>query len=391
VRDAVHEIMHFWLSRGIDGFRLDVINYISKPQDYPDGMPTAIPPGSELYSAGPRLHEYLQGIGAILETYDAFSVGEMPSVEDPSEVIKAVRHDRGELNMIFHFDFMCIDKGAGGKYSPRAWKLPELKAMVSKWQTFMYTHGGWNALYLENHDQPRSVSRFACDCPQHVTQSATMLATFLAFQAGTVFIYEGQELGMTNVPKDWPVEEYKDIDCANHWALLNAQTSDPTVLALAREEYQKKARDNARTPMQWTSDPHSGGFSPSLKAPWMRVNPNTKRINAAAQINDPASPFSYWRSVLAARKENREAVIYGDFEMLDVENERVLAYTRRAEDGSTILVVCNFSDEDVTWVSKRSLGSITKVVLTNSGKTLSDLGGKNFALTAYEACVVLLG
>jgi glycosidase len=385
--------MHFWLSRGIDGFRLDVINYISKPQDFPDGGSKAIDalPGTEWYSAGPRLHEYLQGIGAILNQYNAFSVGEMPSVEDPNEVIKAVRYDRGELNMIFHFDFVCIDKGAEGKFSPRSWHLSELKALVTKWQTFMYTHGGWNALYLENHDQPRSVSRFASDSPEYLTLSSKMLATFLAFQAGTLFVYEGQELGMTNVPKGWPVEEYKDIDCVNHWTRLNARTNDPKVLALAREEYQKKGRDNARTPMQWTSDPHSGGFSPSSNPPWMRVNPNTETINAAAQVDDPASPFTYWRSVLAARKEYKDAVIYGDFKMLDEKDEQVLAYTRTAEDGSAILAVCNFSAEDVEWTPKGVAGSVKKVVLTNKAKTLTDFDGDKVALTAYEAYVVFLG
>ncbi len=157
---------------------------ISKPQDFPDSAHSLDGvPGTELYSAGPRLHEYLRDVGAILAEYNAFSVGEMPSVQDPNEVIKSVRYDRGELNMIFHFDFMCLDKGASGKYSPRKWRLTELKSPVAKWQEFMYANGGWNALYLENHDQPRSVSRFACDCPKHRTQSAKMLATFLAFQA----------------------------------------------------------------------------------------------------------------------------------------------------------------------------------------------------------------
>lgn len=268
VRSTVHEIMRFWLSRGIDGFRLDVINYISKPQDFPNStQPLHGILGTELYSSGPRLHEYLRAVGAILNEYNAFSVGEMPSVQDPTEVIKAVRHDRGELNMIFHFDFMYLDNGPSGKYTAHTWRLSELKFPVTKWQRFMYDNGGWNALYLENHDQPRSVSRFACDCAEHRTQSAKMLATFLAFQAGTVFIYEGQELGMTNVPKDWPIEEYKDISCMNHWKLLEPQTTDPEILALARVEYQKKSRDNARTPMQWTSDTNSGGFCSSSNPP----------------------------------------------------------------------------------------------------------------------------
>jgi glycosidase len=314
----------------------------------------------------------------------------MPSVEDPNEVIKAVRYDRGELNMIFHFDFMCIDKCADGKFTPRTWHLSELKSMAAKWQTFMYINGGWNALYLENHDQPRSVSRFACDCPKHRTQSAKMLATFLACQAGTVFIYEGQELGMTNVPKEWPMEEYKDINSLKHWELLKSETSDPMILAEAREEYQKKSRDNARTPMQWTNDSNSGGFSISSNLPWMKVNPNTKTINAAAQINDPLSPFSYWRSVLAARKNYKDILIYGNFEMLDEKNEEVLAYIRTAEDGSKILVACNFSSDEVVWASKGAIGRVKEVVLSNTGRTSGDFESGNVSLSAYEAFAVLL-
>lgn len=380
--------MRFWLSRGIDGFRLDVINYISKPQDFPDSTHSLDSvPGTDLYSSGPRLHEYLQGVGAILNEYNAFSVGEMPSVQDPNEVIKAVSYERGELNMIFHFDFMCLDKGAGGKYTPRTWRLSELKAPVAKWQRFMHANGGWNALYLENHDQPRSVSRFACDCPKHRAQGAKMLATFLAFQAGTVFIYQGQELGMTNVPKDWPLEEYKDISCLNHWNSLNSQTNDASTLAVAREEYQKKSRDNARTPMQWTSD---GGFSTSSGPSWMTMNRNTRVINAATQISDPSSPFSYWRSVLTARKEYKDILIYGDFELLDEKDEEVLAYIRRGEDSSAILVVCNFSVKKISWAWKSAFGSVKDVVLSNGNKTLQDFESGNVVLAAYEAFVVLL-
>lgn len=383
--------MRFWLARGIDGFRLDVINYISKPQDFPDSISAWDGVlGSEFYGAGPRLHEYLQEVGAILKEYNAFSVGEMPSVQDPNEVIKAVRHDRQELNMIFHFDFMCLDKGPGGKFDYRNWRLSELKVPVAKWQNFMYTHGGWNALYLENHDQPRSVSRFASDSPQHRVQSAKMLATFLSFQAGTVFIYEGQELGMTNIPREWPVEEYLDIDSISSWKLLTSQTSHPKILTTARAEFQKKSRDNARTPMQWTSDTVSGGFSTSAKAPWMRVNPNTKDINAAAQIHTPSSPFNYWQRVLAARKEYKDIVIYGNFEMLDEENEKIMAYRRTAEDGSAMVVVCNFSAEEVVWDSNGALRRAKKVILSSCEKTLGDFGAKNLALAAYEACVVLL-
>jgi glycosidase len=216
VRDAVHDIMRFWLNRGCDGFRLDVINFISKDQSFPDSDRT-VHPGAEYYACGPRCHEFLQELGAILKEYDAFSVGEMPCVNDEQELIKAVRSDRGELSMIFHFELMDLDHGPQGKFSWRDWPLSELKTTATKWQRFMIDNDGWNALYLENHDQPRSVSRFAHDDPEHREASAKLIAIFLGFQSGTPFIYQGQEIGMTNVPKDWPMEEYKDIDCLNHW------------------------------------------------------------------------------------------------------------------------------------------------------------------------------
>ncbi len=194
---------------------------------------------------------------------------------------------------------------------------------------------------------------------------------------------------MTNVPKDWPLEEYKDISCLNHWKLLTSQTSDAESLAVAREEYQKKSRDNARTPMQWTSDPRSGGFQQLIQPFMDDGKPNTAVINAAAQVGDPSSPFSYWQSVLAVRKEHKDIVIYGDFEMLDEVNEKVLAYKRRAENGSSILVVCNFSAEEISWALTDLVGSAKAVVLSNGGKTLADFQGAAVALAAYEACVVL--
>lgn len=240
VRKAAHDVMRFWLDRGADGFRIDVINFISKDQSFPDSNQKVLR-GTEHYACGPRLHEYLKDLGAILKEYDAFSVGEMPCVHDEKELIRAVAADRGELSMIFHFELyvpsisihlipqnkaemianarnrMDIDHGAKGKFSPGTWALSELKSKVNKWQRFMYDNNGWNALYLENHDQPRAVSRFVRDDPEHRVASAKLIALFLAFQAGTPFIYQGQEIGMTNVPKEWGIEEYKDVDCLNHW------------------------------------------------------------------------------------------------------------------------------------------------------------------------------
>lgn len=221
VRKAVHDIMRFWLDKGADGFRMDVINFVSKDQGFPDA-PVKDPRSiwqwaDKFYANGPRLHEYLQDLGKILKEYDAFSVGEMPFVKDTNEVLKAVQYDRGEINMIFNFEHVDIDHGTYDKFEPGNWKLTDLKSFFNRWQTFMYENGGWNALYWENHDQPRCIDRYTHAKEEHRLEASKMLATTLALQSGTPFIYQGQELGMRNVPIEWGMEEYKDIDCLNHW------------------------------------------------------------------------------------------------------------------------------------------------------------------------------
>ncbi|KAK1467912.1 alpha amylase [Colletotrichum cuscutae] len=397
VRAAVHDIMRFWLDKGADGFRLDVINFVSKPQDFPDSKQEVLP-GSELYSAGPRLHEYLKELGAILHEYDAFSVGEMPCVRDLNEVIKSVNGDRGELSMIFHFELTTnkhllppssvdIDIGPHGKFSAKEWDLAELKGIANKWQRFMYDHDGWNALYLENHDQPRSVSRFANDAPQHRVDSAKAVAMFQALQAGTPFVYQGQEIGMVNVPKEWPMEEYKDIDCLNHWN-LHKDSKDKEYLKFLKSQYQKKSRDNARTPMQWTAAPNAG-FTTPRATPWMTVHPNHTEINVAAQVSDPASVFSFWKTVLATRKRYLDIFVYGDFALVDERNEKIVAYARRAEDGAVAVVACNFSSGTVSWEGLKA-ESVKEVLVSNGGKTAEDFSGGKVEFGPYEGAVVLL-
>uniref|UniRef100_A0A8H7ND26 Glycosyl hydrolase family 13 catalytic domain-containing protein n=1 Tax=Bionectria ochroleuca TaxID=29856 RepID=A0A8H7ND26_BIOOC len=383
VRKAAHDVMRFWLDRGCDGFRIDVINFISKDQSFPDSDKTVLP-GSEFYAAGPRLHQYLKELGAILKEYDAFSVGEMPCVHDEQQLIKAVRSDRGELSMIFHFELMDIDHGPGGKFSSKDWKLSELKKTTNKWQRFMYDNDGWNALYLENHDQPRSVSRFANDSPEHRAASAKLIAIFLGFQAGTPFVYQGQEIGMTNVPKDWPMEEYKDVDCLNHWSLFK-DTADEKAKEELKRNYQKKSRDNARTPMQWDSTSNAGFTSGN--EPWMRVNDNYKAINAAAQVSDPNSVYHYWRQVLEKRKKLKDIFVYGDFGLVDEPNERVFAYKRIASDGAAALIACNFSADRVSWGFQ---GKAKEVLVSSGGKSLENLSSGEISLGPYEAIALLL-
>lgn len=221
VRKAVHDIMRFWLDKGCDGFRMDVINFISKDQRFPDA-PIKDPRtpwqwGDKWYANGPRLHEYLQDLGKILKEYDAFSVGEMPFVTDEKEVLRAVQFERNEINMIFNFEHVDIDHGKYDKFEPGSWKLTDLKDFFERWQTFMYANDGWNALYWENHDQPRSIDRYTNASEEYRLVASKMLATALVLQAGTPFVYQGQEIGTRNVPKAWGIEEYKDIDCLNHW------------------------------------------------------------------------------------------------------------------------------------------------------------------------------
>ncbi|KAK2600227.1 hypothetical protein QQS21_005023 [Conoideocrella luteorostrata] len=383
VRKAAHDVMRFWLDRGADGFRIDVINFISKDQSFPDSNQQVLR-GSEYYACGPRCHEYLKELGAILKEYDAFSVGEMPCVHDERELLKAVAADRGELSMIFHFEFMDVDHGANGKFSPKVWPLSELKTKVNKWQRIMYDNNGWNALYLENHDQPRAVSRFVHDDPENREASAKLIAIFLAFQAGTPFIYQGQEIGMTNVPKEWEMNDYKDIDCLNHWNLYK-DSADENTKALLKTEYQKKSRDNARTPMQWDDSPQAG-FTTS-GTPWMRVNDNYKQINAASQVKAPDSVYHTYRRALEKRKEHKDVFVYGDFELVDEENDKIFAYKRVASNGDAALIVCNFSKSEVAWPSPVKA---KEVLVSSDGKKLDHVTGDRIRLAPCEAIALLL-
>ncbi|KAJ6261652.1 Alpha-glucosidase [Drechslerella dactyloides] len=362
VVEAVHDIMRFWLDRGVDGFRMDVINFISKVPGYPDAsisnkdLDAIYQDGSEHFANGPRLHEFLKGLGAILKKYNAFSVGEMPGIKDPSEILKGVSFEREELNMIFHFELMEIDHGPGGKFSHKKLSLPKLKAITEKWQKFMYENSGWNALYLENHDQSRTVSRFCSDAPEHRVPSAKMLAAYLGFQAGTPYIYQGQELGVINVPKEWAMSEYKDIECVNHWKEVLARYKDPKVLEEYRRQYQIKGRDNARTPMQWSNSPHAGFTDPQVK-PWMSANPSYESINAASQVDDGDSPYSFWKRILELRKQHADIFVYGNFDLLEgaTDDNEILGYMRTYRNEAAV-VLCNWTSQKVER-SKALLGS----------------------------------
>ncbi|SCX43159.1 oligo-1,6-glucosidase [Klenkia marina] len=337
VRAAVHEMMRWWLDRGVDGFRMDVINMISKHPDLADGPPIPGSPwtdGSASYLFGPRLHEFLAEMHReVFAGRDAqlITVGEMPGVT-VDQARQVTDPARAELDMVFQFEHVGLDHGAD-KWDPRPLRLTDLKASFGRWQEGL-ADVGWNSLYWDNHDQPRAVSRFGDDSPAHRRDSATCLATLLHGHRGTPYVYQGEEIGMAN--STWgSVRDFRDIESLNHAAEATARGADPDeVLAALRPA----SRDNARTPVQWDATAHAGF---TTGEPWIAVNPDHVEWNVAAQREDPHSVLAHHRALIALRHANRTLQL-GRFAMLLPDHEHVYACTRTTED-ETLLVVCNVS------------------------------------------------
>jgi oligo-1,6-glucosidase len=337
VRAAVYEMMRWWLDRGVGGFRMDVINFISKDPALPDGHGdgwTFL--GSEHYVSGPRIHEFLAEMHrAVFAGRDGLlTVGEMPGVT-VDEARQFTDPARAELDMVFQFEHVQLDQG-DSKWDLRPLRLRDLKASLGRWQAGL-AETGWNSLYWGNHDQPRAVSRFGDD-GEHRARAAKMLATVLHLHRGTPYVYQGEELGMTNAPFAG-IEDFRDIESLNHYTEAVAAGDPPEhVLAALRA----MGRDNARTPMQWDASEH-GGFTSGT--PWLPVNPNHAEINAEAERADRDSVFHHYRRLIALR-HTEPAVAHGDFTMLLPRDERVYAFTRRLGD-TELLVLGNFSGERV--------------------------------------------
>ncbi|KAG9549110.1 alpha-glucosidase-like protein maltase, partial [Aureobasidium melanogenum] len=358
VREAVHDVLRFWLDRGCSGFRMDVINHISKVQTFPDAEVVApdhkYQPGFKYYCNGPRLHEWLKNMRAeVLDKYDTITVGEMPFVRDENEILKIVREDEKELNMIFIFEQVDIDNEPG-KYrmTLRDWDADEIRKIFSHWQRLMIDKDGWNSLFVENHDNPRSVSRYCNDSDEFRELSAKLLCLMMTTLAGTLYVYQGQELGMRNVPTEWSPDEYKDVESINYWKKMNNMyPGNKEKLDFAHHLLQRKARDHSRTPVQWSAEPNAG-FCKADVTPWMRVNDDYKEVNAEAQRkqNDPdkLSVLQFWKRGLANRKEHKDVFVYGDFQVLDENDKKVFAYKRASEKEAFVLAL-NFSKDEVKW------------------------------------------
>lgn len=339
VRKSVFEMMRFWLDKGVDGFRMDVINLISKPEGLPDVKTEG---QANLAANGPHVHDYLKEMNEqVLSNYDVMTVGETPNATT-RDAIRYTGFDSHELEMVFQFEHMGLDGNenpALGKWSTNSVKLTDLKQVMSKWQIDL-NGKAWNSLYWNNHDQPRVVSRFGNDQAKYRVLSAKMLGATLHFMQGTPYIYQGEELGMTNA-KFKSLDQYQDIESLNAYH----EFVDQKQLATATEmlKYlQHSSRDNARTPMQWDGTEHAG-FTKGT--PWLTVNANFTKINAAQAVNDEQSVFNFYRKMNQLRKQY-DIIVYGDYQLLDPDDDQVWAYTRRLDD-QDLLVISNFTERTV--------------------------------------------
>ena len=375
VREEVFDMMTWWCDKGIDGFRMDVISMISKTEEMPDGEVKDLYGNPNPYCVnGPKVHAYLQEMNEkVLSKYDIMTVGETPAVT--TELAKQYAgEDTHELNMVFQFEHVEGD-GKYGKWTDEKVPLIRLKKIMSKWQTELYGKA-WNSLFWDNHDQPRAVSRFGDDRPEHREVSAKMLATCLHMMQGSPYIYQGEELGMTNYPFR-SEEEFRDIESVNaikEWCdsgVVSKEDFWPCLL--------KKSRDNARTPVQW-DDTENAGFTTGT--PWIGVNPNYTEINAKAETADENSVFHYYKKLIALRKQN-PVMVYGKYELLLEDSEELFVYTRTLEE-EKLLVVCSFSDKETVFEIPDEF--VGKACLISNRENVYDK--KQVVLKPYEAFVL---
>lgn len=380
VREEVFRMMDWWCQKGIDGFRMDVISLISKMPGLPDGPKEE----GSLYgnfepnvANGPRVHEYLQEMRQkVLDKYDLLTVGECAGVT-VDEAKKYASSQETELNMVFQFEHMNLDCGELGKWTDKKIDLAELKKIMSKWQTELEGRA-WNSLYWCNHDQPRMLSRLGNDSQEYREISAKMLGTCLHMMQGTPYVYQGEELGMTNVPFEI-LDDFRDIESINAF-------HEMTEKGLASEEemmryIRYKGRDNARTPMQW-DDSENAGFTTGT--PWIMVNPNYTEINAKEQVSREDSVFHYYQKLIRIRHE-KDIVVYGNYELLMPESQELYVYTRTLDE-EKLLVICNFTEtEQEMAVPEIFTGENAEILIGNYNRNIVE---SKMYLKPYEALVI---
>jgi oligo-1,6-glucosidase len=383
VRQEIYDMMHFWFQKGVDGFRMDVIPFISKDTNYPEIDAMAPHEFIAYYSNGPRIHEYLKELNnEVISKYDAFTVGEGPGIHI-DQALDFVHEERKEMDMFFHFDLMSLDRAPGEVFTMRegGYKLSEFKKVFNDWD-HAFAKAGWGSLFLANHDFPRAVSRWGNDSPEHWRNSATLLQTFLLTMRGTPYFYQGDEIGMTNVCFT-DIEDYRDINTINRYEKVKNDSGD---LEAFMKSEKHAARENARTPMHWDSS-ENAGFSKGN--PWIRLNPNYENgINVLSQEKEKYAVLAYFKKAVALRKSN-PALVYGDYKCLNPDDEKVYAYTRRLKD-QQFLILLNFSDHTETIFLPSTISYNRKVKVLSNAKILDDKTYKEFMLAPWQAIVYKL-
>ncbi|HDR7622876.1 TPA: alpha,alpha-phosphotrehalase [Bacillus mycoides] len=379
LREEVYDMMRFWLEKGVKGFRLDVINLISKDQRFLiDEGTTATSDGRKYYTDGPRVHEYLQEMSQnVFEGKDVITVGEMSSTTIDN-CIKYSNPERNELSMTFSFHHLKVDYPNGDKWKKADFDFIKLKEIMSNWQIEMQKGGGWNALFWCNHDQPRIVSRFGDD-EKYRNESAKMLATAMHMLQGTPYIYQGEEIGMTN-PKFESIEQYRDVESLNIYDIkLEEGLSKKEIIGILKQ----KSRDNSRTPMQWNEEVNSG-FTTST--PWISVAENFKEINVEKALEDRESVFYHYKKLIELRKKY-DVLTEGKYAILDGNHPSIWAYTRTVNN-EVLLVINNFYGEEITYsvpVHVQLDGMKQEVLLSNYKDSSKDI--TNLNLRPYESIV----
>ena len=377
VRQEVFDMMNWWLKKGVDGFRMDVISLISKEPGLPDKEPGINGYATFNVSAnGPHVHEYLQEMRQkALNNADTITVGECSGVT-LEEAKKYARSDEKELNMVFQFEHMDVDSDEkAGKWTTRKMDLRDLKKILTRWQKGLQDIA-WNSLYWENHDQPRSVSRFGNDSDEYREISAKMLATCIHMMQGTPYVYQGEELGMTNCPFN-TLDNFRDLESINAFHELTEQGKMTEEDMMAAIGY--KGRDNARTPMQWDDSAYAGF---STANPWIMVNPNYTKINAKDQVNREDSVFKYYQKLIKLRHES-ELIVYGTYDLILDDDKDIYAYIRTLGD-EKLIVYCNFS-ENTREVELPEEFTNGKVLISNYSDAKAN---QKIALRPYEAIVI---
>ena len=377
VRQEVFDMMNWWLKKGVDGFRMDVISLISKEPGLPDKEPGINGYATFNVSAnGPHVHEYLQEMRQkALNNADTITVGECSGVT-LEEAKKYARSDEKELNMVFQFEHMDVDSDErSGKWTTRKMDLRDLKKILTRWQKGLQDIA-WNSLYWENHDQPRSVSRFGNDSDEYREISAKMLATCIHMMQGTPYVYQGEELGMTNCPFN-TLDNFRDLESINAFHELTEQGKMTEEDMMAAISY--KGRDNARTPMQWDDSAYAGF---STANPWIMVNPNYTKINAKDQVNREDSVFKYYQKLIKLRHES-ELIVYGTYDLILDDDKDIYAYIRTLGD-EKLIVYCNFS-ENTREVEIPEEFVNGKVLISNYSDAKAN---QKITLRPYEAIVI---